>query len=256
MGTSKAKSPPAGDVFLAQIKRGRVPAHVAIIMDGNGRWARQRGLPRLAGHRAGVEAIKRVVEAAHDAGVRYLTLYAFSTENWRRPKREVAGLMRLLKETVQAETAQLAKNHIRLNIIGRWGELPADLVSELEQAVKATAGNKRGVLNLALNYSGQAEIVDAVKGIVKDVQAGRADSQDITPELFERYLYTAGLPVPDLLIRSSGELRVSNFLLWQIAYTEIWVTPVLWPAFTRQNLFEAIAEFQKRRRRYGAIADV
>lgn len=210
----------------------------------------------MAGHRAGVEAIKRVVEAARDAGIMYLTLYAFSTENWRRPKSEVAGLMKLLKETVREEMAQLEKNGIRLNIIGRWRELPADLVSELEDALKTTAGNEKGVLNLALNYSGQTEIVDAVKGIVKDVQAGRADAQDITPELFERHLYTAGLPLPDLLIRTSGELRVSNFLLWQIAYTEIWVTPVLWPAFSRQNLFEAIAEFQKRRRRYGAIEDV
>lgn len=248
-------SPEGGDVFLERIKKGKIPEHIAIIMDGNGRWAHKRGLPRLAGHRAGVEAIRRVLQAAHDSGVKYLTLYAFSSENWRRPKDEVSGLMQLLKEMIRKELDELNKNGIKLNVLGRWRELPSDVVSEIERALEITTNNKIGVLNLALNYGGRTEIIDAVNKIVAAVEEGKEDPAKIDSATFEEYLYSAGIPAPDLLIRTSGELRISNFLLWQIAYTEIWVTPVLWPDFRREHFFEAIADLQRRKRRYGGLEE-
>jgi undecaprenyl diphosphate synthase len=243
----------SGDIFLAEIKRGEIPKHVAIIMDGNGRWARQRRLPRLAGHRAGVEVIREVLRAAQEAGIKYMTLYAFSAENWRRPKSEVQGLMKLLKETIRKELDQLNAHGIKINIIGRWSEFPPDLVKELERATEITTQNQKGVLNLALNYGSRTEIVDAVKKIVVAVLEGRQDPATIDAETFEKYLYAPETPPPDLLIRTSGEMRVSNFLLWQIAYAEIWVTPILWPDFEREDLFRAIRDFQQRKRRYGGL---
>ncbi len=247
---SKGKS---GDIFLNEIKKGQIPKHVAIIMDGNGRWARERGLPRLAGHRAGVEAIRKVLQAARETGITYMTLYAFSAENWRRPAREVKGLMKLLKETIRRELDELNTNGVRVNVIGRWHEFPTDLTDEIERAIELTAQNQKGVLNLALNYGGRTEIIDAVKKIVEAVLDGYQDPEQIDAETFEKYLYAPGTPPPDLLVRTSGEMRISNFLLWQIAYAEIWVTPVLWPDFGRNDLFEAIKGFQQRRRRYGGL---
>ena len=229
------------------------PAHVAIIMDGNGRWAKRHGLPRLAGHKAGADAIKRTVEAARELNISHLTLYAFSIENWRRPADEIEGLMRLLREAVANELDELSKQGIELNLIGRWRELAPDIVKELENALEVTAGNNAGTLTLALNYGGRAEITDAVRKIAGEVVNGKIKPSDISEDDVAAALYTAGLPPVDLLIRTSGEMRISNFLLWQVAYTEIWVTPVLWPDFGEKELFMAVEEFKKRRRRYGGL---
>ena len=239
------------EALLSQIDRSRLPAHVAVIMDGNGRWAKQRGLPRIEGHRAGVAAVRDVVEAAARLGVGHLTLYAFSVENWRRPKAEVWTLMNLLKEFIRRERETLIRNDIRFEPIGRWRELDRSVVGALEQAIEATAGCGGMRFNIALNYSGRTEIVDACRKIVAYWAAGKA--VEIDEATISNSLSTAGQPDPDLLIRTSGELRVSNFLLWQIAYAEIWVTPVLWPDFRRRHLFEAIVDFQRRERRFGGI---
>lgn len=235
----------------AHVKNG--PSHVAIIMDGNGRWAKRRGLPRLAGHKAGADAIKRTVEAARELKISHLTLYAFSIENWRRPTDEIEGLMRLLKEAVANELNELRKQGIKLNLIGRWRELAPDIVNALENALEVTAGNNAGTLTLALNYSGRAEITDAVRKIAGEAVTGKIKPSEISEDDVAGALYTAGLPPVDLLIRTSGEMRISNFLLWQVAYTEIWVTPVFWPDFGEKELLMAVEEFKKRRRRYGGL---
>jgi len=237
--------------LAARIDRGRLPAHVAIIMDGNGRWAKQRGRPRVEGHRAGVAAVRDTVESAAQLHLGHLTLYAFSVENWKRPRAEVWTLMNLLKDYLRRELQTLVDNDIRFEPIGRWRELDPSVVSALERAVDATRDCRGMRFNIALNYSGRCEIVDACRRIVGDWAAGRR--VDIDEETLAASLYTAGQPEVDLLIRTSGELRVSNFLLWQIAYAEIWLTPVLWPDFRRRHLLEGILAFQGRERRFGGV---
>jgi len=249
---SKLAEPGSPEELLARrLDLSRLPRHVAIIMDGNGRWAKGRGLPRAEGHRAGVVAVRDTVEAAAELELPVLTLYAFSTENWKRPRIEVWTLMNLLKEYVRKETANLVENDIRLSVLGRWRELDPSVVRELERGLEATAGCRGMSFNIALNYSGRCEIVDACRKIVADWAAGKR--ADIDEETIGRYLYTSGQPDPDLMIRTSGELRVSNFLLWQIAYSEIWVTQTLWPDFRRRDLYEAILAYQSRERRYGGV---
>lgn len=236
-------------------KRGEIPRHIAIIMDGNGRWAKKRGLPRVAGHREGVKSVRDVVEACAQLGVKYLTLFAFSTENWRRPKQEVDTLMKLLIRTLRTETDNLHKNDIKLMTIGDIESLPDEVQRELKEAMEKTKNNKRMVLNLALSYSGRWEIIQAVRDIAKDVKEGKINVEDIDDRLFSNYLRTAGLPDPDLLIRTSGEYRISNFLLWQIAYTELYICDCLWPDFRRKHLYEAIRDYQRRERRFGMISE-
>lgn len=242
--------------LLDRLDFNRLPSHIAIIMDGNGRWAKSRGLPRVEGHRAGIASVRETVETCARLDIPVLTLYAFSVENWKRPKDEISTLMRLLKQYLRLELATLLKNNIRFQVIGRIGELPADVVKELEVGMARTRDNTGLLFNIALNYGGRAEIVDACRGLLQDILArgeGRNLLGKIDEQALARHLYTAGLPDPDLLIRTSGELRVSNFLLWQIAYSEIWVTETLWPDFRKRDLFEAIIAYQKRDRRYGGI---
>lgn len=235
----------------------RLPAHVGIIMDGNGRWARRRSLPRVAGHRAGVEPVRMAVETCARLGIPSLTLYAFSAENWKRPRTEVETLWRLLHYYLGREVAHLMQNNIRLRAIGRIHALPAEVRRQLEDAVRATSGNTGLILNLAINYSGRAEIVDAVNAIIEEARRnGTLDSLALDEDQIAGRLATAGQPDVDLLIRTSGEMRISNFLLWQIAYAELYVTPTLWPDFDRLALLEAIAAFQKRDRRFGGIHPV
>jgi undecaprenyl diphosphate synthase len=239
-----------------ELKRsGEIPTHIAIIMDGNGRWAKRRGLPRVAGHREGVKSVRDVVEACAQLGVKYLTLFAFSTENWRRPKEEIDTLMKLLIKTLRSETEKLHKNDIKLMAIGDIDSLPKEVRKELKEAMEKTKNNKRMVLNLALSYSGRWEIIEAVKEIARDVKKGKVKIEEIDDKLFSNYLKTAGIPDPDLLIRSSGELRISNFLLWQIAYTELYITDCLWPDFRRKHLYEAIRDYQRRERRFGMTSE-
>ncbi|HEX21793.1 MAG TPA: isoprenyl transferase [Actinobacteria bacterium] len=239
------------DFFLKKIEQNKVPRHVAVIMDGNGRWAAKRGLPRLAGHRAGAKAVREVVAAAAQAGVEYLTLYTFSVENWKRPKQEVSGLMGLFEEVLQREIDALAKKNVRISVIGRLEEMPASTREKFQDGIKKTAGNDGLKLVIAVNYGGRTEITDAVTSIVKAVEAGHISSDQISPSLIARYLYTKDMPDPDLVIRTSGELRVSNFLLWQIAYAEFWITDILWPDFGRDDFYQALYEFQCRNRRFG-----
>ena len=241
--------------LLQAIDPDRLPRHIAIIMDGNGRWARARSLPRVAGHRAGISSVREVVESAARLGIQVLTLYAFSVENWKRPRREVDTLMELLKEFLVRELATLQKNNIRFQVIGRFDELHHSVQRELNKAIAATAQNTGMLFNIALSYGGRTEIVDACRRMLEDRLQGKADWTEITESIFERYLYTAGQPDPDLLIRTSGELRVSNFLLWQIAYAEIWVTETLWPDFRRRELLQALVDYQKRERRYGKVLE-
>jgi len=231
----------------------RLPRHVAIIMDGNGRWARLRHKRRVEGHRAGIASVRDVVETSARLGLQVLTLYAFSVENWKRPKTEVSTLMGLLKRYLRMELDTLLRNNIRFQVIGRMGDLPGDVQKELQRGMERTRRETGLVFNIALNYSGRAEITDSVQRLLADVVANGKDPASITEETLGSYLYTAGQPDPDLLIRTSGEMRVSNFLLWQIAYAEIWVTDVLWPDFRRKHLLQAIADYQKRERRYGGI---
>lgn len=225
----------------------RIPKHLAIIMDGNGRWAKSRGLPRIAGHKAGVDAVKTVVKAASELGVEHLTLYSFSTENWLRPRREVAGLMGLLARTLKQEAVDLNRNGVRLRAFGRIAELPTSVRRELDRAVDALSKNRKITLNLALNYGARQEIVDAANRLI--AQGATA----ITEKSLGGALYTSGIPDPDLVIRTSGERRLSNFLLWQLAYAEIYVTPVCWPDFGRTHLIEAIRDYQGRERRFGGL---
>jgi len=235
----------------ALIARGTIPRHVAIIMDGNGRWAKARGVPRLMGHRAGRASVREAVEGCSALGVEVLTLYTFSTENWQRPEREVSALMTILRQTLRAERRELRQNNVRLQIIGRPGDLPKAVRDEID-ATQAYLEPCTGMqLNLALSYSGRAELVDAVRRMVADARKGSWDAARVDDELLASYLYTAGLPDPDLLIRTSGEMRLSNFMLWQLAYTELWITDTLWPDFRRRHLFQAVAEFQGRERRFG-----
>lgn len=231
----------------------RMPAHLAIIMDGNGRWAKKRNLPRTAGHKAGVEAVKRIVRAGGELGIKYLTLYTFSVENWKRPREEVTAIMKLLTQTTRKEIDELNRNNVRLITTGRIDGLSFSRRQILKMAMEKTRNNTGLVLNLALNYGGRAEIIDAVRGIASSVRAGHIKPGEIDESLFSNYLYTAGLPDPDLLIRTSGEMRISNFLLWQTSYTEMYVTDVLWPDFDSENLIDAIIEYQKRERRFGKV---
>ncbi len=239
------------ELLVRRIDFERLPRHVAVIMDGNGRWAADRGRARVEGHRAGVDAVRETVETSARLGVPVLTLYAFSVENWKRPRFEIWTLMNLLKEYIRRELDELVANGIRCRPIGRWRELDDSVVRQLERAAEATSAGERMTLNIALNYSGRCEIVDACRRIVSDWAAGKR--ADIDEETIGDYLYTSGLPDPDLLIRTSGELRVSNFLLWQIAYTEIWVTPTRWPDFRRRHLYQAILDYQARDRRFGGV---
>ncbi|MEJ5367254.1 MAG: isoprenyl transferase [Bryobacteraceae bacterium] len=232
----------------------RIPAHVGIIMDGNGRWARRRSLPRAAGHRAGVEPVRMAVDTCARLGVSSLTLYAFSAENWKRPHSEVETLWRLLRYYLNRELSRLVENNVRFRTIGRVHALPPDVRRQLEDATRTTAGNSGLILNLAINYSGRAEIVDAVNALIEEARRnGTLESLSVDEEALAAHLGTAGQPDVDLLIRTSGEMRISNFLLWQIAYAELYVTPTLWPDFDRLALLEAIAAYQKRDRRFGGI---
>jgi undecaprenyl diphosphate synthase len=239
----------AEEALARQINFDRLPAHVAVIMDGNGRWAAQRHLPRVEGHRAGIESVREVVEGSARLGIRVLTLYAFSVENWKRPATEVSTLMMLLKRYLRAELNTLLRNDIRFRVIGRAEDLAADIQGELSDAEAKTASNGGMQFNIALNYGGRAEIVEAAKRLM----AEGVDPDSLDEQRFSEFLYTARQPDPDLLIRTSGEMRVSNFLLWQIAYAEIWVTDTLWPDFRKRHLIEAILAYQKRDRRYGGI---
>jgi undecaprenyl diphosphate synthase len=244
---------PPGDPDAAlarQVAYDRLPAHVAIIMDGNGRWASQRHLPRVEGHRAGIEAVRDTVECAARLGIKVLTLYAFSVENWKRPKSEVSTLMLLLKRYLRSELSTLLRNDIRFGVIGRSQELAPDIQAELREAIARTASNRGMLFNIALNYGGRAEIVDAAR---RAIESG-VRPEDLDETRFASFLYTAGQPDPDLMIRTSGEMRVSNYLLWQIAYAEIYVTETLWPDFRRHHLLEAVLAYQKRERRYGGIS--
>lgn len=233
------------------IDTSNLPRHIAIILDGNGRWADKRHLPKLFGHRAGVETVDRITEECTSLGIEALTLYVFSTENWKRSKKEIDGLMNLLYKYLKLKFNKLQKNNIRLNAIGRLQHLPLNVRERLFDVIEKTSKNKGMILTLALNYGGQQEIVDAAKMLVEQVQKGRVDLEDITEETFAEFLYTKGLPDVDLLIRTSGEVRISNFLLWQISYAEIVITKVLWPDFARQDLYDAIEEYQSRERRFG-----
>ena len=251
-------APGHGDRKLAiAIDPARVPAHIAVIMDGNGRWANRRGLPRIAGHRAGVASVRETVETCAQIGVEVLTLYAFSVENWKRPRAEVEMLWRLLRLYLRKELDNLQRNNIRLEAVGRLDELPVKVRNELAASVAITAGNSGMQLNLAINYSGRAELVDAVNAIVQNARLeGRLSSLRVDEETIAANLYTSALPDPDLLIRTSGEMRISNFLLWQIAYAELYVTDTLWPEFSRSELLRAVLEYQRRERRFGGLTPV
>lgn len=233
----------------------RLPEHVAIIMDGNGRWAKKHGKIRTFGHNKGVSAVKEIVEVAAEMGIRYLTLYTFSTENWNRPKYEVNALMTLLVKTIGKETKTLMENEIRLNTIGDAGKLPKACTNELKKAMEMTKDNKRMVLTLALSYSSRWEIIEAVRAIAKNVKTGKLDPEDIDQSTMDRHLCTFSIPDPELLIRTSGEMRISNFLLWQIAYTELYFTEKLWPEMGREEFEDAIIDYQKRERRFGKISE-
>ncbi len=228
------------------------PVHVAIIMDGNGRWARQRGLPRLAGHRAGVENIRRVLESAVEFKVQVLTVYAFSTENWGRPEDEVHGLLEIFEETLGREVPELHKNGVKLRHLGQLEGIRPEMKEQVRQAIALTEHNDRIILNVAFNYGGRAEILDAVRRMIQD----HVRPDEVTETLFARYLYTGGLPDPDLIIRTAGEMRLSNFLIWQSAYAEYYATPALWPDFDKQELFNALLAFSQRQRRFGKLENV
>jgi undecaprenyl diphosphate synthase len=243
---SSMRNPVAADP-LKQIVPTKIPRHIAVIMDGNGRWAKQRHMPRVFGHRAGIGSVREIVRACGELGVQVLTLYAFSAENWSRPGAEVKALMRLLEEYLQRELPELQKNNVQLRAIGRWQALPAGAREQLERVIRLTAENKGLKLILALNYGGRQEIVDACNRAVRD------NATELDEAAFGRYLQTADVPDPDLLIRTSGEMRISNFLLWQLAYTEIYITPTPWPEFKRPDLYGAILDSQRRERRFGGL---
>ena len=240
-------------VFSVPVAVKAVPRHVAVIMDGNGRWAQRRGLPRLAGHEQGAKSVRECIDAAIESGVEYLTLYAFSSENWKRPAIEVQGLMRLLERFLEEKLQELNDAGVRLQAIGRLNDLPEICQRKLAEAIASTSANSRLTLILALSYSGRTEMVDAVRSIARDALAGKLAEEDITEALFSKRLYTANFPDPDLLIRTSGEIRLSNFLLWQLSYTEIHVTSKLWPDFRKEDFLNALHDFSQRTRRYGGV---
>jgi len=233
----------------------KLPEHIAIIMDGNGRWAKRRGNDRIFGHQNGVKAVRETTEAAAELGIKYLTLYAFSTENWNRPRTEIDALMSLLVTTIHEETQTLIKNNIRLLAIGELGNLPGSVVRNLKKSIEITSGNTGLKLILALSYSGRWEILDAVRKIAKQVRSGEVSPDELTCEFFTSYLQTHDIPDPELLIRTSGEYRISNFLLWQVAYAELYFTETLWPDFTKEDLYKAICNYQRRERRFGMISE-
>ncbi len=240
--------------LLSQIKaKDNIPSHIAIIMDGNGRWAKERSQPRIFGHRAGMQSVRNVVEAAREVGIEVLTLYAFSTENWKRPRQEIDFLMRLLVEYLRKEVRELDANNVRLTTIGNTEILAKLQKEELKKAIDLTASNDGLILNLALNYGSRIEIIQAIRNMYRDCKSKNFTEEQITSELFSSYLYTSDLPDPDLLIRTSGEMRLSNFLLWQLAYTELWITEVYWPDFTKKHFYNAIFNYQSRERRFGNI---
>lgn len=229
----------------------KLPRHLAIIMDGNGRWAKERGLPRSLGHREGVKAVKRVISNCIELNIPILTLFAFSTENWKRPKNEVLYLINLFKKALNKEKENLIKNNIRIHFLGRIKDLPDSLIKQMNEVITLTKNNHKLILNIAINYGGRAEIVDAINSIISMVYKKKINIRDINESTVRDNLYTRGLSDPDLLIRTAGEMRISNFMIWQIAYTEFWVTPVYWPDFNKVNLIEAIIDFQKRVRKFG-----
>ncbi|MEQ1584753.1 MAG: isoprenyl transferase [Cyclobacteriaceae bacterium] len=239
--------------FKENIDFNNLPRHIAVIMDGNGRWAKNKGAARIFGHRNAIQAVKDVTEGCGELGIKYLTLYAFSTENWGRPKEEVDALMELLVNTLQKEINTLHENQVKLRTIGDVTHLPKDCQNNLAQAIEATKNNSGLTMQLALNYSGRWEIVEAAKKLAEEAKNGLIQPEEIDEHYFSEHLKTAGIPDPELLIRTSGELRVSNFLLWQIAYTEIFITPTLWPDFRKEHLYEAICAYQKRERRFGKV---
>ncbi len=240
---------------MEEIDKEKLPHHIAVIMDGNGRWAKLRLLNRISGHMKGVDAVREVVTACRELGIKILTLYAFSMENWRRPKEEVTALMKLLKEYLIHEADEMVRNNIRLSAIGRAEDLPRDVRETLSETIRKTERCSGMVLNLALSYGGRSEILQAVQTILAEVQAGKIKPEEINFQRFSEHLWTRGMPDPDLLIRTSGEFRISNFLLWQIAYTELYVTETLWPDFDRKELYKAILDYQTRERRFGMTSE-
>jgi len=240
---------------MEEFDKDKLPTHIAIIMDGNGRWAKKKLLNRISGHMKGVDAVREVVTACRELGIKVLTLYALSTENLRRPKEEVAALMGLLKDYLLKEREEMIENNIRLCAIGRLEYLPSDVHDVLQETIQKTQPCDGMILNLALSYGGRAEILHAAKGIISDLREGKMKPEELTEQRFSQYLWTWGLPDPDLLIRTSGEFRISNFLLWQIAYTELYVTETLWPDFNREELLKAIADYQSRERRFGLTSE-
>lgn len=240
---------------LLDIDQGNIPTHVAIIMDGNGRWAKAQGLPRVAGHHSGMKNVKTIVKAADRLGVKILTLYAFSTENWKRPKDEVDFLMKLPQEFFPNEIDELCENNIRIRMTGYRKGMPEYALRPVEKAIKRTENNTGMILNFAMNYGSRREIVEGIQAFAKDVQIGKLSPDQLTEEKFRSYLLTKSLPDPDLLIRTSGELRISNFMLWQLAYTEFWFTDVYWPGFKEEHFFQAIRQYQCRARRFGALKE-
>ena len=241
--------------YKDQIIIERLPEHIAIIMDGNGRWAKKRGNQRIFGHKNGVAAVRDTVEACAELNIKYLTLYAFSTENWNRPKKEIDALMSLLVQTIHAETSTLLKNNVKLNAIGNLASLPKNVDNQLNTAIKNTSHNNGLTLTLALSYSSRWEIMDAVSKIAQKIEKGELKSTDITSDIFAQHLTTANMPDPELMIRTSGEYRISNFLLWQLAYSELHFTDTLWPDFRRDDLYKALLDYQKRERRFGKISE-
>lgn len=237
----------------AVAKPASIPRHIAVIMDGNGRWATQRGEIRLVGHESGSRSVRACIEGCVELGVKFLTLYAFSTENWLRPKAEVEGLMHLLEKFLDDNTAELIEKNVQLRAIGRLTDLPLSCQAALQRAIDATAGCTCLTLILALSYSGRTEVIDGIKSLLTEIEQGRLDKATIAPEMFSKYLYTRDYPDPDLLIRTSGEMRLSNFLLWQVSYAEFYVTKKLWPDFGKQDLVDAVFEYARRQRRYGAV---
>ena len=253
-GVKLAALPDVSEDALRELVLSRpLPQHVAVIMDGNGRWATQRGLPRVAGHSHGVTAVRNVARAAGNLGIRFLTLYAFSSENWNRPRHEVSTLMSLLERSIDRELPELMARNVRFRVIGRPNGVPAAVRRRIEHVVQTTATNTGLTLVMAFNYGGRDELVDACRALAREVEAGRLRPEQIDEARLSRALYTEDVPDPDLLIRTSGEMRVSNFLLWQIAYTELWVTPTLWPDFGARELYLAVRDFQQRDRRFGRV---
>ncbi|MDH5475761.1 MAG: isoprenyl transferase [Cyclobacteriaceae bacterium] len=243
------------DKLKEHIKLDNIPEHVAVIMDGNGRWAKKKGAMRIFGHKNAIKAVREATEGCAELGVKYLTLYAFSTENWARPKAEVDGLMELLVNTIKREMPTLNKNNVQLNAIGKIDNLPSNCKVNLEEAIKETAKNTGLILTLALSYSGRQEIVEAAKKIAIDVKKGVVDINKVNEDIFSNYLDTDNMPDPELMIRTSGEMRISNFLLWQLAYSELYMTETLWPDFRKKHLYEAIISYQNRERRFGKVSE-